>query len=81
MRESGINAEGFEDCIPSHFSPEWRSMCARAIRAVAILGYEDAKFPATSIVQQQLDDIWKTSLRLLEAISSEVAADRSRLVA
>ncbi|HLK14902.1 MAG TPA: hypothetical protein VKT78_08860 [Fimbriimonadaceae bacterium] len=79
--DPGTSAEGYEECIPNEFSLRWRSLAARALRVVALLGTDDLKlcdFPAAAA---QADAVWRLSLRLLESITAEVIGEHSRAVA
>jgi hypothetical protein len=81
FKEPGARAEGFEDCIPTEFEPKWRHLAARALRCVAMLGVGDLDIAAHPAVQRRVDEVWKLSLRLLEAISVEVVSERIKVAA
>jgi hypothetical protein len=81
FHEPGTQAEGFEDCIPNEFSTTWKHMAAQAIRAVALLAGDDLGLERHPSEQEAVDMAWKLSLRLLEAISAEVAAEREQAAA
>lgn len=79
--EPSSSAEGFEDCIPAEFAPRWRQLSAQAFRTVATLGAEDFGLDDHPALHEQIDGVWKLSLRLLEAIAVEVADERTQAAA
>ena len=81
FQEPGSLAEGFEDCIPGEFPQKWRQLCARAVRTVAVLTADDLGLSAHPSLHEQLDGVWKLSLRLLEAIAVEVSAEQAQAAA
>jgi hypothetical protein len=77
LNEPSVLADGFEDCIPGEFSSHWRLLAARALRTVAVLGAAELELGAHPNIHRRVDEAWRLSLRLLEALSAEVAAERS----
>jgi hypothetical protein len=76
FKEQGAHAEGFDDLVPGEFSRQWRNLAARGLRTAAILGAEDLVLKDQPAAEQ-IDEIWQLGLRLLEAVSAEVASERA----
>ncbi|MHB8637276.1 MAG: hypothetical protein ACYC96_12475 [Fimbriimonadaceae bacterium] len=80
-REAGQKAEGFEDCIPAEFAPNWHSLAVTAVNTIAILGAEDLDLVAHPAIQEPVDQVWKLALKLVESIAADVASERAQAAA